>query len=197
MNNILENIKGKSIKKLNIDLEEGGNFIYYEGILLAHYFNKNNSKEHYLYKWCDTNKIVNRWLLYKVSEEDLVVFLNKKLSSLELTQKNQSCYFIDIDANFEHKQILICDVKDIPKSYLPKETAYFDEDLYEEYAIELKQKLEKRLRENLEKDIISEIKKAKHSLTNAFHLTQKDKKAQLEEEVNNFLDNLYKKYANQ
>jgi hypothetical protein len=197
MNNTLENIKGKSIKKLDIDLEKGGDFIYYEGVLLAHYFNKNNTQEHYFYDWCDTDKIINRWLLHKVNEQDLIAFLNKKMSSLELIQKNQSCYFIDIDANIEHKQILICDVKDIPKSYLPKETAYFDEDLYEEYAIELKQKLEKRLRKNLEKDTISKIKKVKTSLTNAFHLTQKDKKAQLEQEISSFLDGLYKKYANQ
>jgi hypothetical protein len=196
MNNTLENIKGKSIKKLDIDLEKGGDFIYYEGVFLAHYFNKKNPTEHYFYDWCDTDKIVNRWLLYKVSEKDLVAFLDKKISSLELIQKNEYCYFVDIDGNIEHKQVLICAVKDIPKSYLPKETAYFDEDLYEEYAVELKQELEKRVKSKLEKNTISEIEKAKKSLTNAFHLIQKDKKEQLEKEVNIFLDSLYKKYAN-
>lgn len=197
MNPILKNIKSKSIKKLDINLEEGGDFIYYEGVFLAHYFNKKNPTEHYLYKWCDTDKIINRWLLYKVSEKDLVAFLDKKISSLELIQKNEYCYVVDIDGNIEHKQVLICAVKDIPESYLPKKTAYFDEDFYEEYALELKQKLEKTAKKNLEKNTISEIEKAKTSLTNAFHSIQKDKKEQLEKEVNNFLDSLYKKYANQ
>lgn len=192
MKSKLESIIGISIKKLDIEIEEGGNFIYYEGVFLAHYFNKNNQREHYLYKWCDTDKIVNRWLVYKVNEENLIDFLNKRCSSLELIQRNQYCYFIDIgidnDKNFNYKNILICAVDTIPKSYLPKSTAFFDEDLYEEYAQELKEKLEKQS--------LSELRNIKSSLRDAFHSIQKDKKTQLEKEINVFIDSLYKKYAN-
>lgn len=144
MDSTLEEIKGITIKKLDIELEKGGDFIYYEGVLLAHYFNKNNPKEHYLYDWCDTDDIIHRWMVYKVEEKDLLDFLNKKISSLELIQKNQFCYFIDIDKNIKQKQILICAIEDIPKSYLPKETAYFDEELYEDYAKELATKLKEK-----------------------------------------------------
>ncbi len=156
MDNKLEIIKGITIKKLDIDLKKGGDLIYYEGVLLAHYYNKNNPKENYFYDWSDTDNVVNRWMIYKITQKDLLLFLNKKLNALQLIQKNAYCYFVDIDKSGKHKQIIMCSIDTIPKDYLPKTDSYFGEDLYEEYALKLKSDLEnKQVSDNKTNDFSS------------------------------------------
>ena len=64
----MKQLKGISLAQLDFIPEHLGDLFYQEGPILAHFVNKDNPSDHYIYRWTDMNDIGNRWLVIKVTE---------------------------------------------------------------------------------------------------------------------------------
>ena len=140
----MENLENYKIVNLGLKLEHKGDLIYHEGAFLSHFINPTNPNEHYFYKWSDFDEICNRWLIFKVTVENLTSFFEGNLTLLHLIQENQFVYFVDFDTNINEVNAFICPIQKIPDNYLPSERSYFKEKQYEKYAMDLKGNLQKK-----------------------------------------------------
>lgn len=149
----MENLENYQIECLELKLHRKGNLLYHEGPLLAHFINSENPTEHYFYKWSDCNEILNRWLIFKITVQNLNSFFEGNLTLLELIQNNKFVYFIDLDTNLNEVNTFICPTKKIPDDYLPSSRSYFKENQYEKYALELKRDLQQEKKQEKENQI--------------------------------------------
>ena len=131
----MENLESYKIDKLDINLQQQGNLLYYEGPLLSHFVNSTNPNKHYFYKWSDFDEQYNCWLVFKVSIAHLNIFFEGKLTLLQLIQENNFVYFVDLDTNIEEINAFICPKQKIPTDYLQSERSYFKEKQYEKNVI--------------------------------------------------------------
>jgi hypothetical protein len=115
----MENLENYKIESLGLTLQRKGDLLYHEGPLLTHFVNSENSNEHYFYKWSDINEKCNRWLIFKVTVENLTSFFEGNLTLLHLIQKNPFVYFVDFDTNINEVNAFICPIQKIPNDYLP------------------------------------------------------------------------------
>lgn len=139
----MENLDNYKIANLTLNLNRKGDLLYHEGPLLSHFVAADSTREHYFYKWSDCDERCNRWLIFKVSVENLLIFFEGKLNLLDLIQKNQFVYFADFDGDINEINAFICPTQKIPEDYLPSERSFFKEKQYEKYALELKKTLQK------------------------------------------------------
>ena len=121
----MENLENYKIESLGLTLQRKGDLLYHEGPLLTHFVNSENSNEHYFYKWSDINEKCNRWLIFKVTVENLTSFFEGNLTLLHLIQKNPFVYFVDFDTNINEVNAVICPIQKIPNDYLPSERSFF------------------------------------------------------------------------
>ncbi len=152
----MENLASYKIDSLGINLQHKGNLLYHEGALLSHFVNPTNPNEHYFYKWTDCDEQCNRWLIFKVSVENLNSFFGGNLTLLQLIQKNQFVYFADFDTNINEINAFVCPTQKISDDYLPSETSFFKENQYEQYALVLRAELQKEV-EYLKESQVLEI----------------------------------------
>jgi hypothetical protein len=155
----MENLENYKIASLELTLERKGDLLYHEGPLLTHFINSKNANEHYFYKWSDIDENCNRWLIFKVSVENLISFFEGNLTLLELIQKNQFVYFVDLDTEINEVNAFICPTGKVPDDYLPSERSFFKESQYEKYALTLKNELQKEQERTDEKDIFETLLK--------------------------------------
>lgn len=141
----MENLDEYKINTLGLKLQYVADLIYYEKPLLSHFVNSTNRDEHYFYKWSDFNDQCNRWLIFKVSVENLNIFFEEKLTLLQLIQENNFVYFEDLDNNLNVIDTFVCPTQKIPHDYLPSERSFFKENQYEKYALVLKKELQKNV----------------------------------------------------
>lgn len=132
-------LEGIKLSSIGTKLEYVGDLLYHEGPLLSHFIS--NNEEHYLYKWCDSDDICNRWMVFKVSKNNMILFFTKEISLLKLIYKNKAVFFIDLDNDAVQQGLILTNVKNIPKEYLPTNNSYYDEVCYEQYAKKFKSKL--------------------------------------------------------
>lgn len=150
----MENLDVYKINNLGLNLQFAGDLIYYEKPLLSHFVDPNNSNEHYFYKWSDFDEKCNRWLIFKVSIENLISFFEGNLTLLHLIQKNQFVYFLDLDTEISEVNAFVCPIQKIPDDYLPSERSFFKESQYEKYALTLKNELQKEAKSLVENEIM-------------------------------------------
>ena len=112
---------------------------------MTHFVNSENPKEHYFYKWSDIDEKCNRWLIFKVTAENLIFFFEGNLTLLNLIQKNQFVYFLDLDTEISEVNAFVCPIQKIPDNYLPSERSFFKESQYEKYALILSNELQKTI----------------------------------------------------
>jgi predicted flap endonuclease-1-like 5' DNA nuclease len=108
---------------------------------VSHFVDSSNLKEHYLYKWCDSDALCNRWLIAKCSEDLLTDFLNNKITLRGIINANAFVSIMDLDDDLDEHNILIANTQDLPEAYLPTENSFFNEKQYEKYALQLKEAL--------------------------------------------------------
>jgi predicted flap endonuclease-1-like 5' DNA nuclease len=137
----MDDIKGLIISKLGFKPLKLGDFLFHEGPLVSHFVDSSNLKEHYLYKWCDSDALCNRWMIAKCSEDLLTDFLNNKITLRGIINANAFVYIMDLDDNLDEHNILIANTQDLPEAYLPTENSFFNEKQYEKYALQLKEAL--------------------------------------------------------
>ncbi|NDC41150.1 MAG: hypothetical protein EBZ77_06300 [Chitinophagia bacterium] len=137
---------GTRLKKLPVALLDVGDIIYYEGPMLSYCID--NTGNHYLMKWSEMDDHFNRWMLIQLTRTNLVKYLNGKLTLLSLIRKNEmgAVWLIDIDSDANYKGIYVVNEKNIPEGYLPGDQSYFLEKYATDFAIELKEKLNAKVR---------------------------------------------------
>jgi hypothetical protein len=149
-------LKGIKEDPSRLNLIKQGDLLYHEGPVLSHFLNDRG--EHCLMLWVDRDAQVNRWLVFEVTPADLLAYYMKKLSLLELVEKNWYVRLVDIDHSIRYRQVMLVD--DIPQKYRPGEKSYYDPDQFEAYAQALENRLKAKSIEKKKKTPSDEIGKS-------------------------------------
>lgn len=114
----MEILKGISIEHLGLDnLKKVSDLVYYDGPLLSHY---SNDSDNYLFYWVDTDDTYNRWLVFRVSIEQINGYLNNELILLDVIKNSLDdfVYSVDIDNDLNYHNIKILSYDELPTLYL-------------------------------------------------------------------------------
>jgi hypothetical protein len=96
--------------------------IYYDGPLLSHFVNEHDN---YLFYWVDLDDQYNRWLFYKVSEDSLQNYIDKKITLYELMNNlSNDIYSVDIDNDINYCNVKQMSISEIDPEYLPETNSY-------------------------------------------------------------------------
>jgi hypothetical protein len=123
----MENISGKNISKLlfKSDLIKIGDLQFYEGSLMT-LFENTKKLQLYLFDWVDGDTQFNRWLVYLVSPEDIISYLDLQITHLNLIKTSAEIYVLDIDKHYNYHNVKALDFNQIIDDYLPQEESLFD-----------------------------------------------------------------------
>ncbi|MGC6429674.1 MAG: DUF6575 domain-containing protein [Jejuia sp.] len=136
----MEKLDGYNIPKLNFKLTKRGDIIFFEGPLLSHFYDENGTN--YLMYWVDCSDTLNRWLLFTVEKYSLYEYFNKSKSLRSIIKdSNELVYFLDIDDEVNIHQVTITSKSKIPKSYLPDNESFFDDEISTKYSSNLKDEI--------------------------------------------------------
>lgn len=121
----MEEIIGYKIESFPFEgMEHISNLIEFEGPLLAHYKDKYDS--HFLYYWVDNDENYNRWLVWKVSEQRLYLYLQKLITLEDLFPiKSDNIFCVDIDSKIVYTNIWITYPDAISENYRPEPFSFY------------------------------------------------------------------------
>ena len=107
--------------------------IYFEGPLLVHY--TNHKGQNFLYHWVDNNEAANRWLIYRVTQQNLLNYLRGQEDFKSLLQHTISDLILVVDVNDNGQRILIqqVELEDLPEDYIPADGVYYELSIPEFY----------------------------------------------------------------
>lgn len=120
-------IKGIRVNKHPFnDLEIVADLIYFDGPILSQF--KNARGDNYLYCWSDIDERYNRWLVFRVTNQNLNFYVTGKVSlrHLILNPIDGFVYSVDIDDDFQYHNVQIVQPTHLPKTYLADEDSYYD-----------------------------------------------------------------------
>lgn len=113
-------------------LKKVSNLIEFEGPLLSHYSDKYN--HNYLFYWVDQDELNNRWLVWKVEEHFLYLYIAGDIPLDHLFPKEgEQLFMIDIDYNLTHTKTVLCYSDQIDEAYRPEEQSFFNFEIPEVY----------------------------------------------------------------
>lgn len=127
----MEMLKGNSLNPLLISaLNWKRDLIFFDGPLLSEF--SSNSGETYLKYWCDCDETFNRWMFFKIKEQDRLrlVLGEKSIYEIITNQPDGFVFFADENNNDSTYRMVVLD--DIPNSYIPEEDSFLDIDDYQE-----------------------------------------------------------------
>ncbi|MFV5265295.1 hypothetical protein ACMUMS_17320 [Acinetobacter courvalinii] len=104
--------------------------LFFEGPLLSEFTAKNNEK--YLKYWCDCDDLFNRWMFFRIKEEDRLRLVLGELSLLECITSRTTNFVIFVDENEQESKYQLVNLSDIPDEYLPELDAYLSVEEYVE-----------------------------------------------------------------
>ena len=126
------------IFKLELDefphqgLTKIADLIYFEGPLLSLFIATLACRDYngpkYLYYWCDASDVVNRWLLFSISDKRFDLYLRKKISLREviLEPDDGLLHVCDIDGELRYRNVYVVSPDCLPESYIPDEDSYYE-----------------------------------------------------------------------
>lgn len=156
----MEEIQGMQEESLKFIPKKLGDFLYYDGPLLSHFVDEERPNDNYLYRWVDNDEELNRWLIFKVSTDDLIDFFEEKCSLRNLIEFSKFVTILDLDNELNKRNIVLTTVERLPNSYLPSASSNFKSKFYHKYAIQLKENLiENRNRNRLTSKLVSKVDK--------------------------------------
>lgn len=108
------------------ELRKIADLIYFEGPLLSLFSDINGEK--YLYYWCDVSDVCNRWLVLRISDKKLDLYLRKKISLRDVIIEPDDglLHAIDIDQELRLSNVVVVSPKELPESYIPDEDSYYE-----------------------------------------------------------------------
>ncbi len=107
------------------DLTKVSDLLFYEGPILSHF--RDNDGNNYLFHWVDYDSQFNRWIVFKITEEQLYNYLRSvtNLRDVLMEQSREFVTVVDIDKNLSYKNISLIELKDLNKTYIPDANSYF------------------------------------------------------------------------
>lgn len=118
----MNEILGTKILELPLeDLKWQRDLIYFEGPLLSEYLSSRN--ETYLKYWCDCDSNYNRWMYFKIKEQDRLrlVLGEKSLYDAIVNQPDSFVFIADEGEIQEQRRYSMAKISELPDSYLPCE----------------------------------------------------------------------------
>lgn len=104
--------------------------IYFEGPILSH-FKDENGQDYFSY-WLDEDEKGYRWLIFKVEEYDIYLFLTQQIDLKRLMLKDTMVYLNTIDDDFS--DTLRVKSKELRLDYLPERNYYYPYEIPDVYA---------------------------------------------------------------
>lgn len=133
----MEKLNSTILPRLSLPkLRKISDLLYYDGPLLSHFISDNN--DNYLFYWVDVDDNYNRWLVLRVTFQDLEAYYLKKktLQQLITNPADNYLFSVDIDNEIKYHNIQLLTVQDLPKSYIPEaDSIYFGEPYAENFDI--------------------------------------------------------------
>jgi len=113
-----------------VGLETVRDLEHFDGPLLTHF--RHPRGDHYLYYWCDCDEHVNRWMVMRVGEANIIRLINRFVPLDYVIPKecqDDFAYFVDIDGAGQVLQVVMLGIDGIPGEYIPAQGAYLDADV--------------------------------------------------------------------
>ena len=127
---MLKKIEGLHTDKFPFEnLRLIADLLYFDGPLLSYF--KDSHSQHYLYYWCDSDGLYNRWLIFRTAPQTVSHFLTQQLTLYELilTADPNHTYVIDMDDQLQSINIVKTQPSYLPEDYLPETDTYYDASL--------------------------------------------------------------------
>lgn len=124
----MEELTGINLPTLPVSgLEHQKDLVYFEGPFLRQYIHPNG--DHYLYYWCDCEDDVNRWMLLRVKEANILRLTGRVLPMDCIIPKgcqDDYVYFVDMRSTGAVSNVTLCRVADVPDDYCPAPGEYLE-----------------------------------------------------------------------
>ncbi|WP_024597132.1 MULTISPECIES: DUF6575 domain-containing protein [Pseudoalteromonas] len=121
----MENLDRFKVTKFPLsELEWSKDLIYFEGPLLSEYRSRNNTV--YLKYWCDCNENHNRWLYFKIQEQDRLRLVLGEKSIKEVIVNQPDSFLFIVDEDEVTLETYMVGNDEIPKSYIPSDDSFLD-----------------------------------------------------------------------
>ncbi|MBF0552565.1 MAG: hypothetical protein HQK60_18795 [Deltaproteobacteria bacterium] len=123
---MMEFVEGCRIDMLPLMLSEVVHLIYLDGPLLS--LVKNDHDETYVQFWCDADEQTNRWLIFRITDHQLVGYLTQEVTlyHLVLNPPDGFLYMVDTDPDSNQTGVSFVLPSALPEIYLPPEESYYD-----------------------------------------------------------------------
>jgi len=120
----VDKVNGHRLSEMPFDgLNKESDLLFFDGPLLSHF--KDQSGNNYLFYWVDFDEHFNRWLVWKVKEKELTLYLSGTSSLYELMKDKDFVFSVDIDEDVNFKNIQLVDLSQLPEDYFPTEQAFY------------------------------------------------------------------------
>jgi len=127
----MEKLKGSILANLPVStLNWKRDLIYFDGPLLSEFIS--SAGEIYLKYWCDCDDDSNRWMLFKIKEQDRLRLVLGEKSVYEVIKSQPDDFVFFADENIKTITYTMVISTDIPNSYIPEEDSYLDIEDYKE-----------------------------------------------------------------
>jgi len=124
-------LEGSCLENLPLkNLVWNRDLIYFEGPLLSEFISGNGEK--YLKYWCDCDNEYNRWMLFRIKEEDRLRLVLGELSLVSCIKEKTGSFVFFIDENENKSNYKLVDLSKIPDDYYPEQDSYLNIEDYVE-----------------------------------------------------------------
>lgn len=127
----MKTLIGEILESLPLgDLRWKRDLVYFDGPLLSEYDTEKG--ETYLKYWCDCNKTHNRWLYFKIKEQDRLRLVYGDKSIKEVMVNQPDLFFFLADEGTVGNRYQMVEGTNLPPDYYPTDDSYLDIEDYEE-----------------------------------------------------------------
>lgn len=123
----MNKITGKKVEQLPYpDIHKVADLTYFDGPLLSLF--RDTENHGYLYYWCDADETYNRWLVLRITEEHLAMYIKQRLPLDEILSHpvGSELFIVDINAQGKQCSIVLMHPDQLPSDYLPQKGSFFD-----------------------------------------------------------------------
>lgn len=119
-------VRGQALRDHPLStLTKTADLVLFDGPILG--LSENPSGEPYLHLWCDVDGHVNRWVVFRVSREQLTRYVDRRvtLRNLVLDPPDGFLYLADMTDDLSFEGVQIVQPSDLPDSYRPSQDSLY------------------------------------------------------------------------